>query len=283
MMATMESVNIESLVRTELPPLPRAALRVAELTKDLTVSTRVIADTIGADPVLAANIIRASNSPLYARERPINTLPSAVTALGNHAIHMLVVVLIAFDFFHRKTKNTAARRLLWEHSVATALAAREMCQALGLRLGEQAFLCGLLHDIGRLLLLCHDAEKYAQVSGQLCERELLEREREAYGYTHAEIGEHVARYWKLPVEIGRVLRFHHQPEDAGEYALMAYVVDAADALSNSAGVSIHEGDGGCCNISSVKLIVELGITDEQLKEIWEKAVAKVSELEHFFS
>lgn len=287
MMVTTDRVNMESLVRTELPPLPRAALRVAELTKDLTVSTRVIAETIGADPVLTANIIRAANSPLYARERPITTIPAAVTALGNHAIHMLVVVLIAFDFFHRKTTQTSLRRSLWEHAITTAFSAREICTALGLRLSEQAFLCGLLHDIGRLLLLCHDSERYAQLSQNACERTLLERERETYGYTHAEIGEHVAQHWKLPIEIGRVIQAHHQPEEASEYALITYVIDAADALSNASSDAQlphdHDDETRCCGLSSVKLIVELGITDEQLQDIWTKATMNVKELEKFFS
>lgn len=271
-----QRVDIETIVRTELPPLPRAALRVAELTEDLTASARAVADTIGADPVLAAKIIRAANSPLYARARAIATLPAAVAALGHHAIHMLVVVLIAFDFFHRKSKNMALRRAIWEHSLTTALASREICEALGLRLGEQAFLSGLLHDIGRLVLLCHDAERYTEMNSGVGEQELLVREREAYGYDHAVIGEHVARYWKLPREIAQVIKYHHTPEEAGEYALMAYVVDAADALSNFAG---DAGD----DLSSVKLFAELDITDAQLREIWSKTKIRMSELEDFFS
>lgn len=281
MFTTDERISIEKLVRTELPPLPRAALRVAELTKDLTTSSRMVADTVGVDPVLAASVIRAANSPLYVRERPIATLSAAVTALGHHAIHMLVVVLIAFDFFHRKSKNAALRKTLWEHSLTTAVASREMCEALGLRLGEQAFLTGLLHDIGRLVLLCHDPDKYGQLALGVCEQELMVRERETYGYDHATIGEHIAQYWKLPREIAQVIKYHHQPEEAGEYALMAYVVDAADALSNSAGTTgCGETSGG--DLTSVKLIAELGITDEQLQEIWSKSIAKMNELEEFF-
>lgn len=280
MLTADQRTTIETIVRTELPPLPRAALRVAELTEDLTSSSRAVADTIGVDPVLAASIIRAANSPLYARSRSIASLPAAVTALGHHAIHMLVVVLIAFDFFHRRAKNMALRRALWEHSLTTALAAREICEALGLRLGEQAFLCGLLHDIGRLVLLCHDPEGYAPLNLDADEQELLTRERQAYGYDHAVIGEHVAHHWKLPREVAQVIRHHHTPEEAGEYALMAYVVDAADALSNSlgSGEAIDAGDA----LSSVKLIAELGISHEQLQEIWSKAVARMTQLEDFF-
>ncbi|MEJ7712125.1 MAG: HDOD domain-containing protein [Pyrinomonadaceae bacterium] len=264
--------------------MPRTALRVMELTKDLTTPSRVVADTISADPVLAANIIRAANSPLYTRDRPITTLPAAVSTLGHRAIHMLVVVLVAFDFFNRKSKSTASLRALWEHSLTTAAASREICEAFGLRLGDQAFLTGLLHDIGRLLLLCHDPDRYTQLSLSVCEQELSAREREIYGYDHAEIGEHVAQYWRLPREIVQAIKYHHKPEQAGEYSLVAHVVDAAGTLSNAAGATAaaHGGEGGCCDLSSVKLVAELGITDEQLMEIWERSVAKMQELAHFF-
>ncbi|MEJ7618892.1 MAG: HDOD domain-containing protein [Pyrinomonadaceae bacterium] len=178
MFTTIQRASIEELVRTELPPLPRAALRVVELTRDPDASSRMVADMVGADPVLAARVMRAANSPLYTCEHPIANLSAAVAALGHHSIHMLVVVLITFDFFHRKSKNTALRKVLWQHSLITAVAAREVCTALGLRLGEGAFLAGLLHDIGQLVLLCHDADNYAQLATGVCEQELIWREQD---------------------------------------------------------------------------------------------------------
>lgn len=278
-METTQHVDIEALVRTEIPPLPRAALRVSELTKDLTTSSRLIAEVIGTDPVLSANIIRAANSPLFARQRPINSLLAAVTALGNHAVHLQVVVLLAFDFYRRRSSHSAPRRAIWEHSLTTAFAAREICDAIGLRLGEQAFLCGLLHDIGRLLFFCYDGDRYAQLSDGATEQELIARETEKYGCDHAFVGQQVARHWRLSSEIANIIKYHHRPEESGEYALMAHVIDASDALSNSEGGTA--ADGG--DLTSVKLIAELGLADEQLCEIWKTSLARMKEMQQFFS
>ena len=92
-------VDIEELVRKELPPLPGSAMKVAALAKDMNSSTRAIANAIGCDPVLAARILKAANSPLYALERRATALPIAVNTLGNNTVHMIVIMSSASDAF----------------------------------------------------------------------------------------------------------------------------------------------------------------------------------------
>ena len=279
MLATAK-IEIESLVEMELPPLPGSAMRVAALVEDMNSSARVIADAIGSDPVLAARVLRTANSPLYSLERRITALPMAVNALGNHAIHMLVIMSVASDSFNGG-KRSPLGRALWEHSVAVGLAAREVSLALGMRGAEEAFLCGLLHDIGKLLLLRYDPELYAQVLESSAERGLLECEMEVYGYTHAQVGALVSRRWNLPEEISYAIYNHHQPSEAGQSLFMARVIDVADALANAAGIGMRQGKS--LDQEAWESMMALRLTDEQLKSAWEKVEASYREMISLFS
>jgi len=179
-MIASAQIDLESLIEVELPPLPRVAMRVAALTQDLDASTRRIADAIGCDPALAARVLRAANSPLFCFQRNITALPMAVSALGNETIYSLVFMSAAAEAF-TKGARTSFEKDLWEHSVAVGFAAREIMLMLRLRGLEEGFLCGLLHDIGKLLLLRHDPSSYKELLKVGHENELLSGELSIYG------------------------------------------------------------------------------------------------------
>jgi putative nucleotidyltransferase with HDIG domain len=274
-------VDIESLVKAELPTLPRVAMRVATLTQDFNSSAREIADAIGCDPILGARVLRAANSPLYYLERDVTTLKMAVNALGNRNIHQLVVASAAIDAFQRKGRSAAFETTLWEHSIAVGLAAREIMSLLGLRGGEQAFICGLLHDIGKLLLMRNDIDAYRRILSNLKEGESLAAERAAFGYTHAQVGALATNRWSLPEQITQTIYHHHQPSQADDGMLLARVVDVADALANRAGLGFWtEGERDLADSESV---IALRVSADQLDEVWAKSEKGVTETFALFS
>jgi putative nucleotidyltransferase with HDIG domain len=264
-------LDIEQLVGAELPPLPSAAMRVAALTQDLDSTSRSISEAIGADPALATRVLRAANSPLYAMERHVTALPAAVCLLGNNAIHLLVVISSAGDAFRRNGRQGPFEHALWEHSVAVGLAARETSRMLGMRGGEEAFLCGLLHDIGKLLLLRHEPEMYRQVLQCGAEEETLELEQELFGYTHAQVGALVARRWGLPDEISYAIFNHHQPGEAGSSVFMARVIDVADYLANAHGLGLRAEPAE--GVAASESALALRLTGQQLRLIAERMQA----------
>ena len=276
MIATAK-INIEAIIKKELPPLPSSALRVAALTQDINCSTRAIADAIGSDPALAARILRVANSPLYALERKVTTLPMAINTLGNDAIHTLIVVSSAADAFARTMRKIPMARALWSHSVAVGLAAREISTALNLRSGEESFLCGLLHDFGKIVLLHHDIETYQQTEIAKDERELLQIETDIYGYNHAQVGALMARRWGLPEEISYTIYNHHQPGEAGQLVFMARIIDIADELANSAGITTRPHQEAR-DVSAAESAIALRLQPEQLTTIWERANEQLDQL-----
>lgn len=265
MLAT--KVDVDSIIGAELPPLPSAAMRVAALTQDLNSTSRQICDAIGTDPSLAARVLRAANSPLYAMERRVTALPSAVSLLGNNAIHLLVVISSAGAVFSKRGEAAKFERALWEHSVATALAARAISRTLGMRAVEEAFLCGLLHDIGKLLLARYDRESYAPVLECSGESEMIGEELKVFGYTHMQVGALVARRWGLPDEIAHAIHHHHQPGEAGMWVFMARIVDAADHIANAAGYGTRQL--GTEEPLTGESSAALRLSEEQMAEVCE--------------
>lgn len=273
-------IDIEAFINTDVPPLAGPALRVAALAQDTNASQRAVADAIGSDPILAARMLRAANSPLYAPERRITALQAAVGTLGNQVIYALVIVYAASDTFKQSNMRLPVERVLWEHSVAVALTSREISVALGMRGGEESFLCGLLHDIGKLFLLRHNPKLYAQVEIIDDEQEMLMREQEIYGYTHAQVGALVAKRWNLPEEVSHAIYYHHQPSAAEQAMLMARIVDVADALVNKAGIGLRRTTES--DLSETESVIALRLSDEQLQEVWRKAEISMHEMMDVF-
>ena len=279
-MGATTQIDIHSLISTEIPPLPNAAIRVATLAQDANVSTRAIADAIGCDPALAARILRVANSPLYAPLRRITSLPMAVGALGHRVIYQIVIASIASEAFRRKERSPL-EKVLWEHSVAVALMAREISSALGMRGSEEAFLCGLLHDIGKLLLIRHDALLYLQLVETDDGRDLLTREEEIYGYTHAQIGALVARHWELPEEIAYAIYHHQRPGHVDQSIFMARVVNVADGIANASGIGLRKIEEE--EVVRSESARALRLDGPQLRALWEKSSTSLREMIAVFS
>jgi putative nucleotidyltransferase with HDIG domain len=272
-------IDLESLVDTELPPLPGVALRVAALAHDLDSSARKIADAIGYDPILAARILRAANSPLYYFQKTVTALPMAVSALGNQSIYSLVVMSATADAF-RKGRRSELETRLWEHSVAVALGARELTLMLRLRGIEEAFLCGLLHDFGKLMMLRHEPETYTSLLNGASEGDLVTGELELFGYTHAQVGALATKRWNLPDEVSQTIYYHHQPGQSEHGNLMARIVDVADALAYSIGLGDQRMDDSLAESESV---IALRLTEAQLEGVVDKIKSSSSEAFKMFT
>lgn len=255
-------IDLDKLIDVELPPLPGVAVRVAALTQDIDASTRKIADALGCDPVLATRVLRAANSPLYSFQRTITALPMAVSALGNETIHSLVFMSAAAEAFTRG-RQSSFEMMLWEHSVAVAVASREIMLTLRLRGLEEGFLCGLLHDLGKLMFLRHD-RSYEDLLPYGDEHELLSGEMAMFGYSHAQVGALAAKRWNLPDEISHTIYYHHNPGQADRGGVMARVVDVADAIAYQAGFGIQQGERALMESESV---IFLNLTEEQLEQL----------------
>lgn len=184
-----------------MPVIPDIASKILTVTEEkVDISFRELENTIKMDPGLSAKILRVANSALYARQREVKNLQTAITLLGFKTIKSLVLLITASNMFS-KSQNTEFYQFFWKHSVINAFMARSLAERARLRqLSDECFLAGLLHDIGQVALHNANPEKYTQVL-ELAKNEkkrISEIEEALFDTNHRDVGAGVLRNWSFP-------------------------------------------------------------------------------------
>lgn len=212
-------------------PFPATASRVIELTAGTTKHVREVVRVIETDPTLATRILRYVNSAACGLKVRCKSLYHAVTLLGPRRIRELVTSTAVLSMFER---GDALSTSILEHAAVTGALARVIGERFGLA-SEEMLTCGLLHDLGKLMML--DAEPgygaLLDVAGD--DETLCTLEREQYGFDHAVLAGQMLIKWRIPAPVPRVVSWHHQPGRAhhmgGRVALMVEVLRLADAIA----------------------------------------------------
>ncbi|MCX7933718.1 MAG: HDOD domain-containing protein [Planctomycetota bacterium] len=196
--------------RPLIPPLPQALLRVQQAVEDQSVGARELAETILDDPSLTANVLRIANSAFYRRSRiRIRTVTGAIVLLGFEAIRNLALGLRVYQVLSNLPRAKGFREI-WQHSICCAVGAHALARRLSGALPEEAFVAGLLHDMGKLILDHFFAEEAARVRQIAPPPGLayLQAEQQIIGCSHPDAGRFVARQWHFPEEIAEAIGSH---------------------------------------------------------------------------
>ncbi|MEP6902568.1 MAG: HDOD domain-containing protein [Actinomycetota bacterium] len=273
---TRTNVDIDLLVKLKLPPLNQSVMRISELLRDENVSTKKLANVVGFDPILAVRLLKLANSSLYARQKAATSIQQAIEAIGLKSLYDIVMLGAMADGFAKEIGNMVYGRIVWEHSIAVGLLSREISNIIGLRGTEEAFLCGLLHDIGKILLLRGEPQLFESFIDITSEIEMLEGEEKVFGLTHAEIGAYVTHKWELPEVVCGVIMHHHNPSRATISTVMTNVVNAADLIANINGYGIRVEDEN--EIFRSESVAFLNLNKLQINTAWENIQGSLLEV-----
>ncbi|MBX3444974.1 MAG: HDOD domain-containing protein [Planctomyces sp.] len=225
-------------LRRKLPTLqmlPAVATQALEIARQPDCSIAAFSGVVERDLKLAADILKMANSVLYSTGTPVASLHQAVVRLGFHHCRS-VIVSSSYDSLTRTlgAEEQASRELLTRHGFLTAIFALRLNHCLHLGFQGEEFTAGLMHDIGRLLLSVAAPETFREADPLDFQEtgELEDREREAFGVSHAEFGAWFADQSDLPQPLVAAIRFHHAPKDAGTHRRLAALTAAADELAN---------------------------------------------------
>lgn len=227
----------------EVPTLPQVALKLIEMISDQSSSMRQIGDLIEEDPPLVAKILKIVNSGFYNLPKEINNIRQAVVMIGLDELRNLVFAMSVFSvFYHIEEDEYFSFLGFWKHCAATGKVASVLSSYLSLNLNQTAFLGGLLHDFGRLILQLYFREEYQKVFHYADENmvNLYQAESAVIRFTHTEAGFWLAKRWNLPEDITGVIRNHHgiKPENVESDPLPA-LIHIADRITNIWGVGIE--------------------------------------------
>jgi len=271
----------------ELPPFsPILNKMLASLAQD-DVSFLKLADLIEKDPVMAGNLLHLVNSALYARRGSINSVRHALSLLGINKLRNAVLGMSITRMWNQvRTPPSWSMARFNMHSSACAILSDLLAQRLNVNYAEGAFVAGLLHDVGRLLMAIGLNTENMRIL-QMHEKEqkpLIACELEVTGLTHPELSAEALTFWNLPEPMQNAVRFHHNPDwdrsgSSAEEVTLSRVLGAANEYVNSMGVSILKK---CSDAADGTLVESLGLPPERLETILADFKAEYDAMSLFF-
>ncbi len=212
-----------------LASFPDIYYRLREALDDPASSAGHIAGIIGRDPALAASLLRLANSPFYGFPKRIDSLARGVMIIGAGELAQLALGISVVARFLDIPSGCITMRQAWEHAVGCGVLARVLAAHRGGLPPERLFVAGLLHDLGRLVLLRRLPRHVARVMTLARERgvPLYAAERDVLGFDHAEVGQALLAHWRLPPALCDTVRDHHAQGAMDLEAALVHVADVA--------------------------------------------------------
>lgn len=220
-----------------LPSLPAVAVRVLEITRDESASMDDLAAIVQNDPAITARILKVVNSPLFGVARKVTSIRQAMNLLGRRAVQVMALSFSLVDVMRREEDSDFDYEGYWRTSLTSAVAGRLLARAARAKHGEDAFVAGLLSNVGQLAAVRCAPEAYKPVLAERTaspDRALHDIERDFLGLTHAAMGRELLARWRLPEPLTQAVGAHHGDGLAwlpGEVGELARVVHAAALLA----------------------------------------------------
>jgi HD-like signal output (HDOD) protein len=222
----------------DLPTIPTVLVKLNEVVASATSTAADVAAVISCDPAVSTNILRIVNSAYYGLQVRISSVNLAVSMMGFNMTKKVALKAAIFSVFAKKNQQFPHfdPEKFWSHSIFTGCAARILAGESSVYAGmhpEDIYVCGLLHDIGKIVLVENKGKVYSEVLAAAAAHGLhsLKSEQDALGFTHADVGSVLAIKWFLPEDLTIAIRYHHQPERDPFHRSLSSLIHVADVLA----------------------------------------------------
>jgi len=267
-MDSQQSVPISDFSAARLPALPQTLVRLLEECSDNNVELPEVAAIVARDATIAAKILNLANSAFLGTRARFLSIEQAVIYLGIDTVRNLAISVSVHESF-ADISDTGQFKLpeFWHHSLLTALVAKELAERMGYDNPAEAYLTGLLHDIGKCLFCTVSGEAFARL--QLAEapnNSVLDQERQLFGLDHAEAACRLIENWHLEPELAQAIAGHHSQQDLSQLPVLSRIVHAANTLAGKVD----------CPDRSVANKLGITIADEELRELMQQLSDQVT-------
>ncbi len=234
----LNRIDIERRIRklSKLSTLPTVAFDVMRLLENPRASVSDLTKLISADQILTARILKHANSANYGFQQQICTLNLALVVVGFSALRDLILSITAIDLLNNISEDQNEKAVYFlHHGLLVGCGARFLAESTTYHVPGEAFVAGLLHDIGYQILIQEYLDQFNEVIhfANKVKVPLYEAERKLFGFDHAEIGAWLAEEWNLPKKLVNVIRYHHQPENAKLYKDLVKIIHVAELIGES--------------------------------------------------
>lgn len=235
---------LENIEVSKLPSFPHVLVKLLEACQRPGTHIASLSEIIDKDTGLSAKVLAAVNSPLYGLRNPVRSLERTLVVLGIDTIKTIAIASAVHEFFANLGADRGTfLKSFWRHSLLCATLARNLAKLTQYPGQDEAYLAGLLHDVGKLVLAQRFPDKYGAVQLLADEhRNLVDQESEHFGVAHHEVGFWLVRSWHLDSFLADALLYHHEPsERLLESHPLVRIVHVANLLALSAMHGIEPG------------------------------------------
>lgn len=266
-MENQELKNRLSSIKS-LPTLPAVADNVIKLTQNPDSTAFEIAEAISQDQSLASKVLKTANSSYYGFPRKITTINYAIVVLGLNNIKNIVLSTSIMKQFSKKDENLLFNHTdFWKHSLLCGIISKKISEHMGIKNSEEMFMCGLLHDFGKLILDTYFKEEFIQAL-ELAGKDhlsLVNAENKIFGFNHTGVGALLLRKWSLPPLLVKAVESHHSPEESQNAFRIASIVHVSDYLCRRIGIG-SAGDNVLPELNK-KAFKMVDLSSEQIKQM----------------
>ncbi len=273
---SLKSKILRSLV--ELPPMPNIILKAREIMEDPRSSLKELSAVIEHDQAIVARVLALANSAYYGLSGMVSSIQHASILLGQRTLGELITIAASSRLLSKKLKGYRLNPgELWQHSLAVALGAKLIAEKINCDWVEDAFIAGLLHDAGKIILDPYVEERQELFKTCLKNKSLnfIKAEKEILGFNHAEVMSRATRFWRYPDTQSLAIRYHHDPMQSGHNQL-AFVVHLADNAAKEAGYT--SGNSESSAEFDPKLLRHIGFKKAELDAIVAEIETSVDKL-----
>jgi putative nucleotidyltransferase with HDIG domain len=274
----MSTLSLENLTRSvqDLPSLPAVVMELLGNLEQDDIDISVLAKKVSYDQALTAKTLRLANSSSYGLQVKVTTIQQAITFLGFQTTRNLITAAALTGCFPNGRCPGFNDKGFWRHSIATAACARALARRMRFN-QDIAFTAGLLHDIGRLVLVTSDPSAYGQVVDWQArhDAEWQDAERAVLGIDHIDAGVALAQHWNFSDTMRQAIAFHHAPDTPGA-GFLAAIVHVANAIVHALDIA-GEDDERVPRIASIAWDA-MGLNEEAYLHLFRETEVQFGEM-----
>ncbi|OOZ40754.1 hypothetical protein BOW53_06450 [Solemya pervernicosa gill symbiont] len=270
-MTTNPNKALEEIQVSRLPSPPVVLQKLIEAFAGDEASFDELASLIERDAALCAKVVAVANSPFYYRSGNFNSLKRALITLGMKTVKSISVTASVYQYFYGiKAIPPHQLNRLWQHALTTAVVARSLAKVSGYAEPDEAYMAGLFHDLGKMVLALSHSAEYREIADQAQGgRDLIVLEQQRLDISHDQVGAHVLESWGLPTFIVDAVRYHHEPvstlQDAHHLVKITWLANIAAQHNYQSG---SEETAGAANL--------FGFTVDMFDELRSSALIEVN-------
>lgn len=261
--------------KKHLPPMPQVVYKARKILANPNSSFNEIGDILEADQAIASRVLRMANSSYYGMQGKVSSIRQASVILGLKTLGELITVAGSSELLGNRLKGYDFNSgVLWKHSLAVAFCSEMIADLINPAIREDAFLAGLIHDAGKLMLDKHLLERKEAVQHFLDtdEKTFWAVETRLLQLDHAEVGFELCRQWNIPEIQTLAIKYHHAPS-ASDGNQLAYILHMSDwiAMSGKLGADFQ----GLLNQMDDNAMDVLGLKMKDTTDIMNQVIAFV--------